>query len=123
MTTFKQDGGNWVRFRDFDKLMEVDFHWAEEKSSSSYWENMDAVWNRALSALKKAQVEGVQYVLFTHGHSTSHMGKITSRSQVRKLMRSPIATPYLLRNQCIQHSSVFLAAVRPLEPKSAELTV
>lgn len=38
-------------------------------------------------------------------------------------MRSPIATPYLLRNQCVQHPSVFLAAVRTLELKSAELAV
>jgi hypothetical protein len=78
-----------------------------------YWERMDSVWDRALEALEKAQEQGVSYVLFTHGWSTSSPGKTTARSQVRKLMRSPTATPYILRSECIQHESVFVAAIRP----------
>lgn len=78
MTTFKQEAGNWTDFRKrYPGLEEVDFHWAKEEPSGFYWENMDAVSNRALSALKQAQAKGVRYVLFTHGHSTSHMGNIS----------------------------------------------
>lgn len=114
MSKFRKDLGDWLRFRNLDKLMEVDFHWTNKLPSGGYQENMDAVWNRALQSLGKAQQEGFHYVLFTHGHSTSRKGKTTSRSQVRKLMGSPIATPYLLRSQCVQHNSVFLAAIRPI---------
>lgn len=53
---------------------------------------------------------------FNQGCFTSRLGKTTSRSQVPKLMASKKATPYILRSQCIQHDSAFVAAIRPLAP-------
>ena len=76
---------------------------------------MQAVWDRALSALVEAQRSGKKYVLLTHGSTTSRIGKMTARSQVRKLLRSKEATPYVIRRESIQHDSVFVAAIRPLE--------
>ncbi len=110
----KRMKGNWVAFRKLPNLMECDFHWAGETPAGSYWQHMESVWNVALGCLREAQIQGKQFVLFTHGGSTSRIGKTTSRSQVRKLMRSKEATPYILRDQCIQHDSVFVAAIRPL---------
>jgi hypothetical protein len=113
---FIKEWGNWVEYRNrFDGLVECDFHWSEEGRGGSYYENMDMVWNRALEVLQKAQAEGKEYVLFSHGWSTSRMGTTTSRSQVRKLMRSKDSTPYIIRSKSIQHNSVFVAAIRPLK--------
>ncbi len=104
---------DWVEFRKLPDLMEVDFHWSEEGAQGHYRENMDAVRKVVLQSLVQAQEQGKQFVLFTHGQSTSHSGKTTSRSQVRGLMRSKEATPYIIRSQSIEHSSVFVAAIRP----------
>ena len=112
---FKYEHRNWVEYRQLPDLIEVDFHWSSEKNSGTYYDNMKEVRDSALHWLMKAQVDGKKYVLFTHGWSTSRIGKTTARSQVRSLMRSKEATPFLIRSECIQHSSVFVAAVRPLK--------
>jgi hypothetical protein len=111
----KMDVGDWTEFRKLPGVREVDFHPDPNDDITMrlpYWEEMENVAKRALAALKDAYESGDQYVLFTHGWSTSHMGKTTSRSQVRKTMMSKEATPYIDRRRSIQHYSVFLAAVR-----------
>lgn len=118
---FNYEVGDWVKYRDLPNLIERDFHWMHEDRTGLYHENMQAVWDVALRTLKEAQQHGKCYVLFTHGWSTSRIGKTTARSQVRKLMRSKEATPYIIRRDCIEHSSVFVAAIRPL--KSAALSL
>jgi len=110
---FKRESGNWVEYRELPDLMHVDFHYESSETLGSYWENMEDVAKKTLRALMRAQEEGNQYVLFGHGHSTSRIGKVTARSQVRKVMRSKEATPYIVRSRCIQHYSVFVAAIRP----------
>jgi hypothetical protein len=56
----------------FQYLREVNFHWSSnELPKLSYLENMENVWEVALTSLVKAQEEGQQYVMFTHGWSTS----------------------------------------------------
>lgn len=99
------------------KYFEFDFHDAEPDKNEKlpYWKSMDNVYVDSLNGLIKAQQDGNQYELFTHGWSTSRLGKTTSRSQVRKLMKSPDATPYIIRSQCIQHDSVFVAAIKPMK--------
>jgi hypothetical protein len=74
---------------------------------------MASIREEALKALKNAYTSGVTWVLFRHGSSTS-MGwkRPTARSEVRGLMRSKDATPYIIRAQCIQHPSVFLARIK-----------
>jgi len=118
MATFKKEYCNWIKYREYPDLMERDYHLSGEEASGNstgnYYENMNNVWNDTLRHLKMAQEEGKQYLLLTHGWSTSRLGQITSRSQIRKLMRSKEATPYIVRKNCIQHDSVFLAAIRPL---------
>ncbi len=113
MPLFKVELGNWVSYRKLPDLKEVDFHWTGHESSGSYYENMQSVWNTALWELEKAQKENLRYVLFTHGLSTSRRGNTTARSQIRKLMRSKESTPFIIRKDCIQHPSVFVAAIRP----------
>jgi len=68
----------------------------------------------ALAALQEAQKSGQQYVMFRHGASTSGPGRQTARSVVRGLMRSPQATAYIVRKDCVQHETVFVARIRPL---------
>lgn len=113
---FQQGWGNWAEYRQLPRVMEVDFHYTKEEGYGlgSYYLNMQDAWDRSLRALEEAQREGFQYVLFTHGWSTSRIGKTTARSQVRKLLRSKAATPYVIRRDCIQHNSVFVAAIRPI---------
>lgn len=112
---FKYQVGDWVKYRDLPNLIERDFHWMQEERTGLYHENMQAVWDVTLRTLKEAQQQGKIYVLFTHGKSTSRVGKTTARSQVRKLLRSKEATPYVIRRECIEHDSVFVAAIRPLK--------
>ena len=114
MSRFIEEGGDWTKYRSLPNLREFDFHNNEdEESCLPYWERMENVWNDSLKVLETSQASGVEYVLFTHGWSTSYSGNITSRSQVRKLMRSKESTPYIIRKKCIQHDSVFVAAIRP----------
>ena len=109
---FQKQSGDWTQFRALGTFQEVDFH--DSDLGLQYWERMEYVWDTAREALQDAYAQGLEYVIFTHGWSTSQLGKTTSRSQVRKLMRSKEATPYIIRRECIQHRSVFVAAIRPL---------
>lgn len=114
MATFKNENRNWVEYRQLPNINMLDFHNYTPGVGHDYWESMQSVYERTLSALMRAQQEGKSYVLITHGHSTSRLGRTTSRSQVRKAMRSKEATPLIIRRECIQDDSVFLAAVKPL---------
>jgi len=119
MNAFKREDGNWLRYRQLPNLVEVDFHrvgFDLPLSDAPYYERMQQVGSDALDALINAQAAGKDWVLFTHGWSTSRLGATTSRSQVRSLMRSPQATPYIVRAECIQHDSVFVARIRNSKP-------
>lgn len=113
---FKREDGNWTRFWNLPEVKEVDLHWQGRGHGGSYVEKMSKVRECAFQSLVEAQRDGNLYVLFTHGHSTSRLGATTARSVVRGLMRSKFATPYIVRSECIQHDSVFVAAIRPLSP-------
>lgn len=104
--------GPWHEYRTFGKVYEIDFHRGRRDPDLSYWDAMAQVGRDVFDALKFAQRNGYDFVLFTHGWSTSRLGATTSRSMVRGLMRSPEATPFILRSRSIQHESVFLAAIR-----------
>jgi len=118
---FKKEAGDWKRYRALSPT-EVDFHNSEVgRRENPYESAMSDVHDKALEALKAAQQQGHAHVLFTHGSSTSRIGKTTARSVVRNLMKSKDATPYIVRGNCIQHESVFLAAIRPLP--APELTL
>ena len=111
---FHDGVGDWTLYRELPGLCEIDFHWSDTDEPHGYWESMDLVYSVALKALEDAYEDSdVNYVLFTHGWSTSRIGATTSRSQVRGLMRSTAATPYIDRKRCIQHYSVFVAAIKP----------
>lgn len=121
---FKKGTGDWTEYRKLDGVTEYDFHRSEENGVSSegwrpYAERMEAVYSETLEKLKDAQQAGKKFVLFTHGSSTSRPGKITSRSQIRAVMRSKVSTPYIIRKECIQHGSAFVAAIRQLPEKRA----
>jgi hypothetical protein len=105
--------GSWTRFRQLPDLVEGDFHRSGRQDGGYYHDHMAVVSEDVLDAFQKAQADGKPYVLFSHGWSTSVGWKQpTSRSVIRKLMRSPEATPYIDRARCIQPESVFVAAIR-----------
>jgi len=112
MSIFKRGTGDWEQYRKLQPLIEVDFHLGHRAREVLYCEAMDKVRHQALEALKKAQQKGIRYVLFTHGWSTSRPGNATARSEIRRLMRSKEATPYIIRKECIQHEAVFVAIIR-----------
>ena len=110
---FKQGTGDWKQYRALQPAMEIDFHRGERDHGLEYETAMAGVWEDALEALKEAYDLEKRYVLFTHGRSTSEgLSHATARSQVRGLMRGKEATPYIIRKECIQHESVFVAAIR-----------
>ena len=82
------------------------------QGKSEYMEAMVEVWDVSFKVLRNAYEKNMQYVLYTHGWTTSRPSGTTARSQVRKLMRSKEATPYIDRARCIQHASVFVAAIK-----------
>jgi hypothetical protein len=122
--SFQEGDGDWTEYRQLGNYLEVDLHpstfsgydedgsWFNA-SDMPYWEKMDMVEDITLESLKEAQEKGVEYVIFTHGYSTSRPGQTTARSVVRSIMRDKISTPYIIRKKCIQHYSVFVAAIRP----------
>lgn len=111
---FKAGSGNWTQYRQLPDVIEVDFHYSEYGTRQVPYEDaMSDIGADALKALQSAYQQGKRYVLFTHGSSTSRPGKTTARSEIRGLMRSKEATPYICRSECIQHNSVFVAAIRP----------
>lgn len=119
MGPFEQATGDWTQYRKLQPSIEADFHSSEYEPREvhgprevPYGEAMAEVRHKALEALKEAQREGVRYVIFKHGWSTSRPGKTTARSEVRSLMRSKEATPYIIRKECIQHEAVFVAVIR-----------
>ncbi|HFE38740.1 MAG TPA: hypothetical protein ENK06_10055 [Gammaproteobacteria bacterium] len=68
-------------------MIEVDFHYADNQLNEEvrlpYWEEMEKVKVKTLNAIKDAyKNSSTQYVLFTHGRSTSRIGKTTSSSVV-----------------------------------------
>ena len=115
---FRYGDGDWTEYRALPNLREVDFHYSEDGPRySEYCVAMAGVRGTALRALREAQNAGSQYVMFRHGYSTSRRGATTARSVVRSLVRSPEATPYIIRRECIQHWSVFVAAIRSRSPR------
>ena len=112
---FKKGTGNWTQYRSLPNAVEQDLHFSEpnrhQSERTSYDEKMGDIESAVLKALQDAYKNGVSYVIFKHGWSTSRPGKTTVRSVVRGLMRSKEATPYIIRRECIQHDSVFVAAI------------
>jgi len=131
MAGFILGSGDWTAYRKLPgKVNEVDFHYDQDRGDhhgfgsgrrrdeddiamAPYHERMNEGRERTLQALKDAYADpGVSYVLFTHGWTTSRIGKTTYRSVVRGVMRSKEATPYIDRRQSIQHDGVFVAKIR-----------
>jgi hypothetical protein len=104
---FKKIEGDWQNLRNLPGLMEVDLHFGRGRPGE-FWENMAEVADIVEKALRDAQKEGFQYVMFSHGHSTSRPGRTTARSIVRAIMRSKEATPFIIKNQSMQHNTVSL---------------
>lgn len=76
----------------------------------------------ALNAIKNAQEHGFHhYVLFAHGWSTSCTGSTTASLQVRKLMKNKEAVLYIVRHKFIQHESVLVAAIKPMDTTVPQL--
>ena len=115
----KDESADWTQYRDLPLAVEVDFHRADEPGAISYHDAMSKLEAYALAALEAAYRLGLKHVIFTHGASTSRPGRTTARSCVRALMRSPAVTPYIIRTNCIQHRTVYVAVLRenPAAPR------
>ena len=96
-------------------IREIDeYHYdTREWSELDFYGRMHAIATNALQNLKQAYEDGISHVMFRHGHSTSRLGATSARSMIRGVIRDKAATPYILRSKCIQHNSVFIAAIRP----------
>jgi broad specificity phosphatase PhoE len=109
---FSKNEKNWVEYRNLPQLTELDFHnWYKDRYQP-YWEFLDDMENAVWDALKKAQKNKNEWLLVTHGSSTSRPGKTTARSITRRVMNDKRATPFIVRGQCIQQETVFLAKIR-----------
>lgn len=114
MAIFQKGHGDWKQYRELPGVVEFDLHFSEfGPRQVMYSEAMGEVWDLSFQKFKDAYDQEVKFVLYTHGWRTSRQGKTTARSVVRKLMRSKEATPYIDRARCIQHKSVFVAAIKP----------
>jgi hypothetical protein len=102
--------GDWGHFRYLGKIYHVDFYLQEGKN---FFEKMGQLQKITMKALKDAQDQGYDYVLFNHGHSTSGPIMGSARSTVRSIMRSKESNPFVNKKKSIQHRSVFLAAIIP----------
>ena len=111
---FQKGSGDWKKYRELGTYTECDFHYLEGRN---YSEKLGQVHGIVMGGFKEAQEKGIEYVIFTHGHSTSGPFKTTTRSIVRHIMRSKESTPYVIKKNCIQHYSVFVAAIRPISKK------
>jgi hypothetical protein len=129
---FKKEDGDWTQYQRLPGLVEeVDFHRSNEdrhpedrdQGHIPYAAKMGAVYHDALQALEDAQERGARWVIFIHGKSTSRRGKETAQSVVRGLMKSDAAKPFIDRSECIEHPTVFVAAIRPKDcPSPAPAT-
>lgn len=108
--------GDWVSYRQrfgLSKEDEIDLHFGRrDRNVASYDEAMADVEQLIRDSLRKAQENGRPYVMFVHGYSTSRPGQTTARSVVRGFMRSKEATPFIVKAQCVQHPTVFVAKIR-----------
>lgn len=114
---FQKEDGDWTRFRmrfGLQRDDEVDLHFGRrDRWAASYDDVMAEVAEIVEKSVQEAHAKGRPYIMFTHGRSTSRNGQTTARSVVRGFMRSSAATPYIERSECVQHSSVFVAKIKP----------
>lgn len=113
---FIQGTGDWTLYRTKNQL-ELDLHLKSRERhlgprERPYEDLMQDVHEKTLAALECAYNAGNDSVLIIHGRSTSRPGRLTSRSVVRKLMRSKLATPLIVRKHCVQHETVFVAVLK-----------
>ena len=107
---FQDAYGPWPKIA---KGPQYDFHRSGQNDGRSYDDHMHDVYEETLNTLKRACEHGLDFITFIHGNSTSGIGKRTSRSVIRELMRSKEATPYIVRKECIQHETIFVACLKP----------
>lgn len=107
---FKKLTGDWAPYSQAGDRV-VDFHWSRMDGPRDYGARMAEVADTTLKALKEAHANGESMVVFIHGSSTSQPGTTTARSIVRTIMRSMKSTPYIIKAQCLQHETVFVAAI------------
>lgn len=115
---FSKVTGAWVELRAPNQA-ELDLHLKPEVQGEhgsrhqSFEQNMQDAYDLTLQALKDAVEESQDSLLVVHGKSTSGIGRRSSRSVVRALMRSKEATPYIVRTKSLEHETAFLACLRP----------
>jgi len=99
MSSFKQEGGDWTRFRQLGPHVEIDFHvdprtYERPRHPGEYDKRMSEARDLALQALKDAYNSGTSWVILVHGSSTSRPGRTTIRSVIRDLMKSTVSVSH-----------------------------
>ena len=109
---FKTGFGDGREWKNHPKSSVTDFHYGKDHGME-HWELVERWHKETMDALIKAQKEGCDYILFSHGSSSSRQGWQTARSEVRKIMHGKEGTPFIIRKNCIDYGSSFLAAIQP----------
>jgi hypothetical protein len=106
-TRFKHGTGNWTDYRrQFPGIREVDFHFGSGRDSEvPYWERMATVRHTAHAALVEAQAAGCEWVMFTHGASTSRRLALPQLPRALRSAASCAAPPRLLISSAPNASS------------------
>jgi hypothetical protein len=111
-----REDGDWTKYRKqfgLSETDEIDLHYGpRDRNVTSYDKAMADIEQCVRDRLREAQENGREYIMFNHGHSTSSRGRTTARSVVRGFMRSIKATQFIVRAECIQHSTVFVAKIK-----------
>jgi hypothetical protein len=105
-----QFDGDWTILKNMSNMDYVDFNCLE---GGNYIEKMEQVHEMVMQALKDAQANGVDYVMFNYGDSASKRFIGTSKSIVKAIMRSKESEPFFIKKKSIQHRLGFVAAIKP----------
>jgi len=112
---FIKKSGNLSELKDKKNIREISVSTCGTvaKAAQSRWETMNTLWETSLKELKKAQEDGLNFLVIKHGKSPNKRGQVSIGSQIRTLIRSHAAGPYIFRSKCIQYESAFVVAIRP----------
>jgi len=112
---FIKKSGNLSELKDQENIREIKVSscGTVTKAAQSRWETLNELWDTSLQELKKAQEDGLNFLIIKHGKAPNKRGQVSVGSQIRTLIRSHAAGPYIFRSKCMQYESAFVVAIRP----------
>jgi len=74
----------------------------------------------SLEELRRAQEDNLNFLIIRHGKAPNKRGQVSIGSQIRTLIRSHAAGPYIFRSKCMQYESAFVVAIRPKKSNKSQ---